>query len=37
VEETLDQIATVARTGRMGDGKAFVLSGLTAEAALGIG
>ena len=25
VDETLDQIATAARTGRMGDGKVFVL------------
>jgi len=36
VEETLRKIITVARTGRMGDGKIFVLPSLTPEAAIDI-
>jgi nitrogen regulatory protein PII len=31
VEETVESIATIARTGRMGDGKVFVLPAVSAE------
>ena len=34
-EEVISKIVEIARTGRMGDGKIFVLSASTAEAALG--
>jgi nitrogen regulatory protein PII len=33
VDETIDQITAVARTGRMGDGKVFVLPAMSVETA----
>jgi len=35
VEETIEQISAVARTGRMGDGKVFVLPAMNVEAVTG--
>lgn len=37
VEETVEQIAAVARTGRMGDGKVFVLPAESVERVVEIG
>jgi nitrogen regulatory protein P-II 1 len=37
VDETVEQIAAVARTGRMGDGKIFVLPAERAERVIEIG
>ena len=36
VDETIDQITAVARTGRMGDGKVFVLPAVSVEAGIEI-